>query len=195
MKTRPDFTLLYEIAEDQAGYFTTKQAHEANYSRERLSDLTSRGKFIRVRRGIYRLLHFPASRYEDLHIAQLATGPHSVISHESALAVYELSDILPTKTHIIIPRNGSRRRKGIQLHTNKLEKDEITSREGLPITTPARTIADAITWGVAYHLIEQAITEALRRGITSKNRLLIQADRRKGPVPKIINQVLKDMHP
>jgi predicted transcriptional regulator of viral defense system len=191
MERKPDFDHLYQIAEDQAGYFTTQQAHEAGYSGERLSDLTARGQFKRIYRGIYRLPHFPTTRFEDLQVDSLRTGQDSVISHESALAVYELSDILPVTTHIIIPRTGSRRREGIQLHTHTLQDDEITKREGLRVTTVERTIADVIVSGYSYQHVQQAIQEALQRGLTTESKLRKQAERRKGRVAKYISQILE----
>ncbi|MBN1264436.1 MAG: type IV toxin-antitoxin system AbiEi family antitoxin domain-containing protein [Anaerolineales bacterium] len=188
----PDINTLYQIAEDQAGYFTTKQAAEAGYSRQRLYDLANRGQFTHVDHGIYRLTRFPSSRYEDLHIASLRTGPESVVSHQSALSVYDLSDILPSKTHIIIPRSGSRRRRGIRLHTHILEPDEITKREGLRITTVERTIADVIVDGISYQHARQAIQEALQLGITTESKLRKYAGRRKGKAGRIIPQILEE---
>jgi predicted transcriptional regulator of viral defense system len=190
MKKSPDFDQLYNIAETQSGYFTTGQARSAGYKYERLSDMTSQGQLIRVHHGIYRLIHFPASRFEDLHVASLRTGSGSVISHESALSVYGLSDVLPSQPHVIIPRSGSLRRKGIRLHTNQIRKDEITTREGLPITTPECTIADVIASGLEFAFIKQAIEQALSRGLTSKQKLLLQAERRGGRVAEQIKQVI-----
>jgi len=123
-------------------------------------------------------VQFPASPYEDLFVAWLCTGPNSVISHESALTVYELSDALPGEIHIIVPRTASRRKAGIRLHTNRLAADEVTQRAGLPITTVARTIADVITGGLARDQIRQASHEALQRGLTTRENLLAQAVRR-----------------
>ncbi|MFA5874071.1 MAG: type IV toxin-antitoxin system AbiEi family antitoxin domain-containing protein [Anaerolineales bacterium] len=193
MTERPDFTHLYKIAEAQAGYFTARQAHEAGYSRERLSDLTARDQFIRVQRGIYRLPHFPASRFEDLFIAHLRTGPNSVISHDSALAVYDLSDVLPSEIHVIMPRTGSRRRDSLRLHTNKIDVDEVTRREGLPVTTPSRTIADVIANGLGRDLVRQAVEDAIRKGLTTRAQLLEQADHREGRVKKIIQEILEEV--
>jgi predicted transcriptional regulator of viral defense system len=193
MTKKPDFDQLYKIAEGQAGYFNSRQAHSAGYSRERLSDLTVRKQFIRVRRGVYRLHHFPASRFEDLFIAYLRTGTDSVISHESALAVYDLSDVLPAEIHVIMPRTGSRRRNGLQLHTNKISAEEITRREGLPVTTPARTIADMIASGVGDELVRQAIAEAIHKGLTTRTQLLEQANRRQGLVKEKIQIILEEL--
>ncbi len=106
----PDHQRLYEVAEQQAGYCTAAQAQADGFSRPLLSYYTKMGRFNRIRHGIYRLVQFPGSPYEDLFMAWLRTGPDSVISHESALAVYELSDTLPGEVHIIVPRTASRRR-------------------------------------------------------------------------------------
>jgi len=187
---RPDHKRLYEIAEQQAGYFTAAQAQDVGFSRPLLSYYTKTGRFSRIRHGIYRLVQFPASPYEDLFVAWLRTGPDSVISHESALVVYELSDVLPVEVHVIVPRTASRRRKGIRLHTNRLETDEVTRRAGLPVTTVARTIADVIVSGLAQEQVEQAIREALRRGLITRERLLDQAARRGGQVGQALERLL-----
>ena len=188
----PDYDGLYEIAESQAGYFTASQAREVGFSWERLSRNAQTGLFQRVARGIYRLSRFPGSAFEDLFVAWLRTGRSAVISHESALAVYELTDLLPGDIHVIVPRTASRRRKGIRQHTNQLSPDEITYREGLPITTVARTIADVAASGLADELIRQAIQETLQRGLASRDELLNQADQRGGRAKKIIQAVLAE---
>jgi predicted transcriptional regulator of viral defense system len=147
MSAKPDYDQLYEIAEAQAGYFTTRQAKKAGFSGERLSANVKKGRFARDAQGVYRLNHFPGSPHEDLFVAWLRAGPSAVVSHESALSVYELSDVIPSEVHLIVPRTASRRRTGIRQHTNQLQADEITERNGLPITTVERTIADVIVSG------------------------------------------------
>ncbi len=192
MSDGPDYNRLYSIAEDQAGYFTSQQAREAGYSWERLTNSVKSGKFQRVAQGLYRLRHFPNSPFEDLFVAHLRAGPKSVISHESALAVYELSDVLPGEVHVIVPRTASRRHKGIRLHTNRLKLDEITIRNDLPVTTVARTIADVISSGLAGELVRQAFREGLQRGLLSRRDLAAQATRRKGNVARAIQEIVQE---
>jgi predicted transcriptional regulator of viral defense system len=189
----PDYDRLYEIAESQAGYFGAAQARQVGFSWERLSGNVRSGRFQRIFRGVYRLTHFPGSPFEDLFVAWLRTGPNSVISHESALSVYDLSDVLPGEVHVIIPRTASRRRQGIRLHTNRLQPDEITQREGLPITTAARTIVDVAKSGLAEEQIHLAIQEALQRGLTTKEDLFLQADRHGGRAARLITQAIKEL--
>lgn len=193
MSARPDYDQLYEIAESQAGYFTAAQARKVGFSWERLSSNTEVGRFQRVSHGIYRLAHFPSSPFEDLFVAWLRTGPHSVISHESALSVYELSDAIPGRVHVIVPRTASRRRPDISLHTNRLESDEITTREGLRITSVERTIADVWLSGLAEEQVRLAIEEALQRGLTSEAALRFQAERRGGKVARLIHHVIEEL--
>src|SRR5450759_3056638 len=135
-KTRlPNHQALYEMAEPQAGYFTTAQGQAAGFSRPLLAYQTQAGRFLHVAHGLYRLAQFPHSPFEDLYVAWLRAGPDAVIYHDRALAVYGLSDHLPSRTHLIVPRTASRRRTGVRLHTHQLKRSEITHREGLPLTT------------------------------------------------------------
>lgn len=187
-----DHDQLYSIAENQAGYFTAVQAREKGFSWKRLSYYAKTGMFQRVAHGVYRLTRFPISPFEDLFVAWLRTSPGSAISHGSALMVYELSDVLPAEIHVTIPRNASRRRKGIRLHTNKLESENIVWREGLPVTSVSRTISDVARAGLSDELVEQAIRQALNRGLVSHGSLRDEAAKRGGRAAKVILNVLSE---
>ena len=176
----PDPDQLFSVAEGQAGYFTTAQAHRAGYSRGLVAHHAKTGSFERVRSGVYRLTRFPGSQREDLYIAWLEAGPRAVVSHDSALELYGLSDLLPAETHLTLPRTSSRRRSGIRMHTTRLESSDIAVRDGLPVTTVARTIADFARSGGAPELIAQAVHEALDRGLVSQEELEDQASRHGG---------------
>lgn len=192
MNKKPDYNQLYEIAEGQAGYFTASQAGKVGFSWERLSMNVKTGKFLRITHGVYRLAHFPASSFEDIFVAWLKTGQSSIISHESALLVYDLSDVLPAEIHVIVPRTASRRRKGIRMHTNLLRPDEIAAREGLPVTTVARTIADVAASHLAEEQVRLAIREALDRGLVTPEELRSQAEKRGGRAKLIIDNLLRE---
>lgn len=195
MKNGPDHDSLYRIAEDQGGYFTAKQAREVGFSWERLSYYADRKKFDRIVRGVYRLIHFPSSRFEDLYVAWLRTGPESVISHESALSVFGLSDVLPSQVHVTIPRTGSRRRRGLRLHTQQLDREDVVKREGLRVTGVPRTIADVAASGLSEEQVLQAIEEALELGLTDENALMEMAARRGGRPGALIYSAIEESKP
>jgi predicted transcriptional regulator of viral defense system len=185
-KRTPDHDALYHLAEQQAGYFTARQGARAGFSGERLSDYSKNGRYQRVAHGVYRLTQFPSSRFEDLFVAWLKCGPKSAISHESALALYDLSDVLPGEVHVTVPRTASRRRKGIRLHTNRLSPTNVVKREGLRVTSVPRTIADVTKAGLSEDHVARAIREALGRGLTTRQALVAEAKRRGGRAARLI---------
>ncbi len=189
---RPSPDRLFSIAEGQAGYFTTGQARQAGYSRGLVAHHSKSGAFERVRPGVYRLARFPGSAREDLYIAWLEAGPRAVISHDSALELYGLSDLLPAQTHVTLPRTSSRRRSGIRMHTTAVGTTEVTVRDGLPVTSVARSIADVARSGGSTELIGQAVHEALARGLVSEAELRDQAAKRGGRAKREILAALAE---
>lgn len=186
----PDHDHLYRTAEAQAGYFTAAQARHVGFSRALLSYYAQTNLFERIRPGIYRLKRFPASPNEDLFVAWLRTGPQSVISHDSALVLYDLSDLLPDAIHLIVPRTASRRHPGLRLHTNRLQPEDVTHYAGLPVTAVQRTIVDMIASGLSEELVQQAIGDALRRGMVTADQLRDAANLQGGRALRLIEQAL-----
>ena len=72
----PDLSELFGVASEQAGYFTAAQAHACGYSKQLPSHHAASGRFIRLRRGLYRLHDYPSSRYEEVMAARLAAVRH-----------------------------------------------------------------------------------------------------------------------
>ena len=187
---RPDSQRLYELAEGQAGYFSASQARELGFGSDLISYHVKQGNFLRAARGIYRLRRFPASPFEDLIVASLRAGPRAAVSHETALAVYGLSDLMPAQIHLIVPRTKSRRLKGLKLHRHRLGEDEVTRRDGVQVTTPIRTLLDVAAAGVSEEQVAQAVLDALRRGVVQQSELLAAAWSRGGRARKVIERAL-----
>lgn len=168
----PDWGTLYAVAQSQSGYFTTGQAATAGYSPQLLRKYLGNGRVVRVRRGIYRLVHFPASEHEDLVVAWLWAEQAGVFSHETVLALYDLSDALPAKIHMTLPASWRLRRlrvpAGLVLHYADLGDDDRTWFSAVPVTSPRRTLWDCVAANVSPDLIWQAVLQALRRGLISK---------------------------
>lgn len=163
------------MAAQQSGYFTTQQAKSSGFSPALLAYHARHGTFRRVTRGVYRLRDYPSSRQENLFAAWLAIGPEAAISHESALEVFGLTDLIPEQVHVTVPRGRtvSKRLQGVRVHTTTrpLVGDQIAIRGGLRLTAPARTLVDAAEAGSAPEQIEGAIGEAIRRGLTTSKML------------------------
>jgi predicted transcriptional regulator of viral defense system len=168
-------TVLYGIAEDQAGYFTAAQARAAGLRQLRLVQLAQQGDIERVSRGVYRFTRFPMSRLG--HYMEAVLWPQvrrpdvtGVVSHESALAVHELSDVSPARIHVTLPNSVRIRRevpKRLVLHYADLSPADVERVEGVPVTTAARAIRDAHAGHLGSELVAQAIKDGRRSGALS----------------------------
>lgn len=167
----PEWDSLFDLAQAQAGYFTTKQAARAGYSPQLLAYHRDK-KVERVRRGIYRLVHFPASDHEDLVVLWLWSEQEGVFSHETALALHDLSDILPSRVHMTLPTTWRRRRlrvpSGLVVYFAEIGDGDRSSFEAVPVTAPRRTLRDCIETHVEPRLVGQAIRQARSRGLISE---------------------------
>ncbi len=171
---------LYEAAQSQQGFFTTKQAMRAGFAEKTHTYHVKVGNWIREHRGIYRLADFPTAERPDLMLWYLWSQnrqevPEGTYSHDTALSLHELSDIMPSKLHMTVPkhfRRNSRIPEILLLHRADLAEGEVQEMYGMRVTRPLRTILDLLQAGqVDPSLIRQAIDEAMRRGLVSRKQI------------------------
>lgn len=191
----PDRVRLFEIASGQNGYFTTQQASQCGYSWALLSHHVKRGHFIRVRRGLYRFQEYPSSPREQILAAWLIVGKDiAVVSHESALDLLELSDIVPDAVHLTVERSrrGLSPVRGVKLHTvvKPLRSDERVVRDGIVLTSASRSILDAADAGMAPEQVEMAVVQAIGRGLTTVRQLRHDAAVRGKRVKTLIDEAI-----
>jgi predicted transcriptional regulator of viral defense system len=172
---KPDWNRLFETAGAQAGYFTTRQAADAGYSSQLLLKYIHAGRVARTRRGIYRLVHFPAGEHEELVAVWLWSDRAGVFSHVTALALHGLSDALPSQIHLTLPEGWRRRRlrvpEGVILDYVDLPPEDRAWSGAVPVTSPRRTLQDCARKRLPPDLLRQAARQALRRGLVVKNEL------------------------
>lgn len=189
---------LFEIAEQQQGFFTTKQAKAAGFAENTHPYHVQVGNWIREYRGIYRLALFPATDRPDLVLWALWSRNRNekvegVYSHQTALSLYELSDLNPAKLHMTVP-TGFRRNSDIPgilvLHYADLPESDVQAAQGFKFTRPLRTILDLIEAGtVERNFIRQALRQAIDRGLITRQQ--IRNARMSGPSRKIVEDVLR----
>jgi len=166
------YETLFDIATDQYGFVTQSQARERGIPAQRLVVMEDRGLLERRRHGLYRVVAMPVSSLDAYMEATLwPVGVSGVLSHETALDLHGLSDIMPAKIHIAVPRaHRTRRRVPAQyvLHREDLDPTDITSHEGVPIVTAAKAIREAHADHLGPALIRQAIDDGERVGKLSQ---------------------------
>lgn len=193
--SKPDHQCLLQVATGQHGYFTSAQAALCGFSRSLLSHQTKAGRYLRIYRGLYRLRDYPSYPREGVVAAWLAVGKEtSVVSHESALDLLELSDVLPHAIHLSVSR--SRRNlpdlPGVRIHTTMrpLTPRDIVIHDGIRITSAGRTILDAAEIGTSPEQVEMAIFQAMERGLITRRRLMAEAGERNQRVQRLVDRAL-----
>jgi predicted transcriptional regulator of viral defense system len=174
MPTTHVYDTVHGLALDQHGVFTAEQARRLNLDTQALVMMVQRGRLERLAYGLYRDVGTPLTRWTPYAAAvlwpQRVTG---VLSHDTALDMMELSDVNPAKIHVTVPRSHRPRRRqplpGVTLHHADLDPAEVTSIEGLPVTTAARTIRDCAAEQLGPALIRQAIADGRTKGWLTPN--------------------------
>lgn len=169
---------LFAVAESQGGYFTAKQAEEAGFDRRNHAYHVRAGNWEREHWGIFRLAHFPAPERPDLVRWSLWSRdrqdhPQGVYSHQTALSIHDLSDVMPSKLHMTVPlkfRKNSKIPPVIVLHYADLPAEATEERPWFRVTRPMRTILDlSDPQSISPELLARAFAEARKRGLITEN--------------------------
>ena len=184
---------LYEFAASQGGYFTAAKAVEAGYPKQLQYYHVKRGNWVREGWGIYRLPEWPRSPYDDLIRWTLWSRGVAVVSHQSAMAVHGISDLMPARIHLTVPP-GFRKKPppGIMLHRDKLAPHEIEQQEGFRVTTPLRTLIDAARVGVDPERLSAGVRDAILKGLVGDRHIEAAITTLKGPAAERLYSALQE---
>jgi predicted transcriptional regulator of viral defense system len=168
---------LFELADAQGGYFTAAQARSLGYLKQYQQHHRETGAWQTVSRGLFRLRDYPQTDYEQL--VQLTLWSHNrqgeaqaVVSHETALRFYELSDVQPDKVHLTVPPGFRKTPPGFAvLHKAQLAPSDIQAFNGFSVTKPLRTLLDVAQSHLSPEYLETATTQALQRGLVRRKAL------------------------
>ncbi|WP_343710747.1 type IV toxin-antitoxin system AbiEi family antitoxin domain-containing protein [Mycobacterium sp.] len=152
---------LWDVATTQLGFVTAQQAGALGVGKFALQMLVQRGTLTRVAHGVYRFPRFPVSQYDPYMLAVLWTrAPEACLSHETALDVYEISDVNPNRIHVTVAKRRRLRRTDgddYVIHRQDLAPTQIGWWQEIPTVTPATAIGQCIAYGTPTYLLRQAI--------------------------------------
>ncbi len=160
------YTELFEIAADQYGFITTQDVTSIGGRDQVLVDMERHGHLDRVARGLYRFRSLPPTARDELMAATLWPNRLGVISHDSALDLWDLCDVNPAKIHLTVPKTARIRRQVLPsyaVHVRDLAPADVANIEGIPVVTPLRAILDGFDQHLDRRLLDQAISAARRR--------------------------------
>jgi predicted transcriptional regulator of viral defense system len=154
-------------AKHQEGLVATYQVDVPDRS---FSYYVKQDKLERLNYGIYRVIQLGHSDQQDLVEAYLWSKEKAIFSHETALYLHNLSDLLPNRVHFTLPPSEEKRDRKLPatyyaLHFADIPPEETEWVGAVPVTTIERTLVDSISAGVNPDEVEKAIDQAKNRGM------------------------------
>jgi very-short-patch-repair endonuclease len=149
------------LAKRQLGVVTRAQLLATGVRRSQIDHWVATGRLHLLHRGVYLVGHAVPPLGAREMAAVLACGSGAVISHRTGIELYELLDRQPGPIHVSIPGRSRRTRDGIRVHRpTTLTNADVGLLDGtIPITSPARTLADfAVT--APFAQLERAVHQA-----------------------------------
>ncbi len=179
---------LFRVAETQQGYFTAKQAMACGYPTSSHVYHLKAGTWKREYRGIYRLTRFPLSDSAQYVLWSLWSRnrqgvSRGVYSHQTALSLFDLSDLMPPRLHMTVPpgfRTSAPIPGVLILHRGVFIPGELEDRQGFRVARPIRAVADLLAdSSVSPDHLRQSLRQGLERGLISRDELDRHAQRQK----------------
>jgi hypothetical protein len=172
MPSASTLSRLAEVAEDQWGLITRRQANAACVPPATITRLVGSGLLERVAHGVYKLAGAPSADHLDLRAAWLQLAPEvpawqrtaeqGVVSHRSAAALYGIGDLPADRQEFTLPGRKQSRRPDVRLHVGLLEDGDWITLRGLPVTRPSMIAADLLEERTDPQAVGQLVTDAIQ---------------------------------
>ena len=210
MKARDALRELAEISASQWGMVTSAQAAARGVTRLDLSRLTESGDLVRLAHGVYKDAGAPSGAYLDVRAAWLSSDPARlasdrlgdghrgvVVSGQTAAWLHDIGDLRSNRTELTTPVRRQTQRSDLHYRRRDLPVEDVTIRDGLPVTTPERTIADLVEDRTDLSIVADALRDASRKSeldlgllVDSLAPLAERNGHRKGDGVALLDQLL-----
>ncbi|HUF49649.1 MAG TPA: DUF559 domain-containing protein [Longimicrobiales bacterium] len=173
--------ILREVGAAQHGIAARAQLLDRGITVSAIDRMVRAGRLVVVRRGVYQIGPLPVGHAAEA-AAMLTCGAEGRVSHVSAAALHGVVDApragLPVA--VTMPRRSRRHIDGVRIHrVRDLLPDEVTTIEGIRVTTPARTLLD-IAGTLTSREVEQALAKALRTRLVTREEMCRMVERHPG---------------
>jgi len=178
------------LAGRQHGVVSRGQLAALGLGRPAIDYRVMHGRLHTVHRGVYAVGHRALTR-QGAFMAAVLVADGGVLSHRSAAALLGIRPADRNVVDITVLRHLKHRPR-VVIHRAQLPADEITTRAGIPVTTPTRTLLDLASL-ISPQELERAATEAEIHRLgspTSLDTLVARYPRREGTAA--IRALLRD---
>lgn len=178
---------LTQLANRQYGVVSRGQMSALGLDRGWIQRAVATGRLLRLHRGVYALGHSALRDEATWLAAVLACGPGAVLSHTCAGALWLGGRW--RMPEVTVPHH--RRVRGVITHQGHLAPADRVRRMGIPVTSPARTLAD-LAHSLDGESLERVVREAQFRGLFGVRAIQDALTRR----PSVaLRELLDDLNP
>ena len=167
------------LARAQHGVVARRQLLDLGFSRRQITIGLERGRLHEIFRGVYVLGVRRVSRRGRWMAAVLAAGEGALLSSRSAARVWRILPPAVEWVDVTCPPGRVVRRKGIVAHESVVQEDERQVVDGIPVTSPFRTVFDLAAL-LDERGLERAWHEAEVRGLRDRVSLPMLLERYPG---------------
>jgi hypothetical protein len=170
---------LRQLVMTQHGLVAVWQLYQLGLVRWQIRSIRERGQLVSCRRGVLLLPGTPESPQRPLLAACVAVGPEAVASHWAAAGLLGLKGCAAGTLEITIPRRRRTRLDGVRIHkvTDPLAKEDRTRHDGVPVTSPARTVLDLASTEASAWLVERMLDDAGVRKLLTQHDMAATLER------------------
>lgn len=134
---------LWDLAVDQYGFITTRQAAAAGVPTVELAKLAHRGVLTNIAYGLYRMNDVPTSDRDGFMAAVLRVGEDAYLMAESTLTLYGLASVNPRLVWVGTPRRTRTQHPSwLRVVKRQLPPQDLTVHDGIPTVTVKRALLD-----------------------------------------------------
>ena len=178
MRRRDNIAAINELSASER-VFTTAQAERLGVARNTLAKACASGNLVRIAHGAYRMTGVPPTETDELIAIWKLTKPtlffHERASREhwdgitvsgrTAASVLGIGDFYLSPYRLTAPRRMRFDASGATFSARRVEREDVSFSEGLPVTTPERTLVDLILDDEDPSLVIDALSDAREKGI------------------------------
>jgi very-short-patch-repair endonuclease len=158
-------TPVARLSEGQHGVLSRAQALDLGCSPKQIDRRLASGRWVSVLPRVYRVSGVPATGRQEAMAACLWAGETAVLSHSAAGVLWALDGVVARWVEVTVPEPRDPRSPLAVVHRTRVLLDvDRTTLDGIPITTPARTIVD-LAGDLGEEALDAAFESGLRRGL------------------------------
>lgn len=161
----------WKLAGRQHGIVTRRQLLALGFTSRSIEHRRTTGRLHQVAHGVYAVGWPALDKRRRWMAAVLTCGEGAALSHRSAAALLGIGIEMPGRIDVSVPRWCELRRPGLLIRGRaSLRRDDIGSYDGIPVTSPVRTLVDLAT-DLEPIPLERAVNDADKRGLVDPEAL------------------------